>query len=73
MRALPDRVVIKTAFTTAAQSFLAGGPVRAGLEDSMHPEKSVLAPSNTAMAAKVRGSVEALGGQVASPAEACAA
>ncbi len=60
----------KAAFTMAAQSFLAGGHVRVGLEDSVYLEKGVLAPSNAAMVAKARGIVEALGGQVASPAEA---
>lgn len=60
----------KAAFTMAAQSFLAGGHVRVGLEDSVYLEKGVLAPSNAAMVAKVRGIVEALGGQAASPAEA---
>ena len=60
----------RAAFTMAAQSFLAGGHVRVGLEDSVYLEKGVLAPSNAAMVAKVRGIVEALGGQVATPAEA---
>ncbi len=60
----------KAAFTMAAQSFLAGGHVRVGLEDSVYLDRGVLAPSNAAMVAKVRGIVEALGGRIASPAEA---
>ncbi len=57
-------------FTTAAQSYLAGGNVRVGIEDAVYISKGVLAPSNAALVVKVRGIVEALGGQIASAAEA---
>jgi uncharacterized protein (DUF849 family) len=57
-------------FTAAAQSFLAGGHVRVGLEDGVYLSRGELAPSNAAMVAKVRRMVEDLGGQIATPAEA---
>jgi uncharacterized protein (DUF849 family) len=52
-------------FPMVAQSYLAGGHVRVGLEDAVFLEKGVLAPSNAAMVAKARGIVESLGGQIA--------
>jgi len=58
------------AFTTATQSYLAGGHVRAGIEDSVYLSRGVLAPSNAAMVAKIRGIVEALGAEIASAAQA---
>lgn len=58
------------AFTTAAQSVLAGGHVRVGLEDGVYLSHSVLAPSNAALVAKARRVVEDLGGAVATPGEA---
>jgi uncharacterized protein (DUF849 family) len=57
-------------FTAAAQSFLAGGNVRVGLEDGIYLTRGQLAPSNAAMVVKVRRMIEDLGGEVASPAEA---
>jgi uncharacterized protein (DUF849 family) len=57
-------------FTTAAQSYLAGGHVRVGLEDSVYLSKGVLAPTNAAMIEKIRRIVEDLGGQIANPLEA---
>jgi uncharacterized protein (DUF849 family) len=57
-------------FTTAAQSYLAGGHVRVGIEDSVYLSRGVLAPSNAAMVVKVRAIVEALGAQIATAAEA---
>jgi uncharacterized protein (DUF849 family) len=57
-------------FGTAAQSYLAGGHVRVGIEDGVYLSRGVLAPSNAAMVAKIRGIVEALGAEVASVAEA---
>jgi uncharacterized protein (DUF849 family) len=58
------------AFTTATQSYLAGGHVRVGIEDSVYLSRGVLAPSNAAMVAKIRGIVEALGAEIASAAQA---
>jgi uncharacterized protein (DUF849 family) len=52
-------------FPMVAQSYLAGGHVRVGLEDAIFLEKGVLAPSNAAMVEKARGIVESLGGQIA--------
>ncbi len=57
-------------FTTAAQSYLAGGHVRVGIEDGVHISRGVLAPSNAAMVAKVRAIVEALGAEIASATQA---
>lgn len=55
----------RMAFPMVAQSYLAGGHVRVGLEDAIYLERGVLAPSNAAMVEKARGIVEALGGQIA--------
>lgn len=60
----------KAAFTAVAQSYLAGGHVRVGLEDAVYLSKGELAPSNAAMVEKARRIVEDLGGQIASPREA---
>ncbi len=60
----------RAAFHMAALSYLAGGHVRVGLEDSVYLGKGVLAPSNAAMVEKVRGILEALGAQIATPAQA---
>ncbi|MBR1123171.1 3-keto-5-aminohexanoate cleavage protein [Bradyrhizobium lablabi] len=60
----------KVAFTAVAQSYLAGGHVRVGLEDAVYLSKGELAPSNAAMVEKARRIVEDLGGQIASPREA---
>ena len=58
------------AFTSVAQSYLAGGHVRVGLEDSVYLSKGVLAESNAVLVAKARRIVEDLGGQIASAREA---
>ena len=58
------------AFTTVAQSYLAGGHVRVGLEDATTLSRGVLAPSNAAMVQKAGRIVEDLGGEIVSPAEA---
>jgi uncharacterized protein (DUF849 family) len=60
----------KAAFTAVAQSYLAGGHVRVGLEDSVYLSRGQLAPSNAAMVEKARRIVEDLGGQIATPREA---
>jgi uncharacterized protein (DUF849 family) len=57
-------------FPMVAQSVLAGGHVRVGLEDAVFLDRDVLAPSNAAMVEKARRIVEALGARVASPARA---
>ncbi len=58
------------AFPAVAQSYLAGGHVRVGLEDSVMIDKGRLAPSNAAMVEKARRILEDLGGQIATPLEA---
>lgn len=60
----------KAAFTTVAQSYLAGGHVRVGLEDSLYISRGRLATSNAEMVAKARRIVEDLGGAIATIAEA---
>lgn len=60
----------RAAFPMVAMSYLAGGHVRVGLEDSVYLDRGVLAPSNAALVVKARGIVEALGGAIATPAEA---
>jgi uncharacterized protein (DUF849 family) len=60
----------KAAFTAVAQSYLAGGHVRVGIEDAVYLARGELAPSNAAMVEKARRIVEDLGGQIATPREA---
>ncbi|AUC95523.1 NADPH:quinone reductase [Bradyrhizobium sp. SK17] len=60
----------KAAFTTVAQSYLAGGHVRVGLEDSAYLARGQLATSNAEMVAKARRIVEDLGGAIATIADA---
>lgn len=60
----------RTAFTAVAQSYLAGGHVRVGLEDAVYLSRGELAPSNAAMVTKARRIVEDLGGQIVGPSEA---
>ncbi|MBH5397188.1 3-keto-5-aminohexanoate cleavage protein [Bradyrhizobium sp. CNPSo 4010] len=60
----------KAAFTTVAQSYLAGGHVRVGLEDSVYLSRGRLARSNAEMVTKARRIVEDLGGAIATVAEA---
>lgn len=55
----------RMAFPMVAQSYLAGGHVRVGMEDAIYLSKDVLARSNAEMVAKARDIVEALGGQIA--------
>jgi uncharacterized protein (DUF849 family) len=55
----------KAAFTTVAQSYLAGGHVRVGLEDAVYLSRGQLATSNAEMVAKARRIVEDLGGAIA--------
>ena len=57
-------------FPMVAQSVLAGGHVRVGLEDAVFLDRGVLAPSNAAMVERARRIVEDLGARVATPARA---
>jgi uncharacterized protein (DUF849 family) len=58
------------AFTMLAQAYILGGHCRIGMEDTVHLAKGTPAPSNAALVEKAVGIVRALGGQVASVAEA---
>jgi uncharacterized protein (DUF849 family) len=60
----------KAAFTSVAQSYLAGGHVRVGLEDSVYLARGKLAASNAEMVGKARRIVEDLGGEIATIADA---
>lgn len=60
----------RSAFQMVAQSYLAGGHVRVGLEDAVYIERGVLAPSNAALVEKARRIAEDLGAQIANPSEA---
>jgi uncharacterized protein (DUF849 family) len=57
-------------FPIVAQSWLAGGHVRVGLEDNIYISKGVLAPSNAALVAHAREIVLSMGGEIATAAEA---
>jgi uncharacterized protein (DUF849 family) len=59
----------KASFTSVAQSYLAGGHVRVGLEDSVYLSRGQLAKSNAEMVAKAQRIVEDLGGAIANPRE----
>lgn len=61
------------AFPAVAQSFLLGGHVRIGLEDTIFLERGRLAKSNAELVQKARRIVEDLGGRLATSAEARAA
>ncbi|MBS0247583.1 MAG: 3-keto-5-aminohexanoate cleavage protein [Proteobacteria bacterium] len=56
----------RMAFPMVAQSFLAGGCVRVGLEDAVYLSAGQLAPSNAEMVVKAKRIVEDLGGVIAS-------
>jgi uncharacterized protein (DUF849 family) len=55
----------KAAFASVAQSYLAGGHVRVGLEDAVYLSRGQLAQSNAEMVSKARSIVEDLGGKIA--------
>jgi uncharacterized protein (DUF849 family) len=57
----------RSCFPMVAQSYLAGGHVRTGIEDGVYLSKGVLAASNAVMVEKARRIIEDLGGQVALP------
>jgi uncharacterized protein (DUF849 family) len=58
------------AFTMLAQAYILGGHCRIGMEDTVHLAKGTPAPSNAALVEKAVGIVRALGGQIATVAEA---
>lgn len=58
------------AFQAVAQSFLLGGNVRIGLEDTIYIDKGRLAASNAELVRKARRIVEDLGGRLAGSQEA---
>jgi uncharacterized protein (DUF849 family) len=60
----------RSTFPMVAQSVLAGGHARTGLEDAVYLDRGVLAETNAAMIAKARRIIESLGSQVMSAAEA---
>jgi uncharacterized protein (DUF849 family) len=57
-------------FPMVAVACAAGGHVRVGLEDNLYLDRGVLAPSNTALVERAARIVQALGGTLATPAEA---
>lgn len=57
-------------FPMVAQTVIAGGHVRVGLEDNLYVARGELAPSNAALVAKAVKITELLGESIASPAEA---
>jgi uncharacterized protein (DUF849 family) len=60
----------RSEFPMVAQTWLAGGHVRVGLEDNIYLSKGVLAKSNAELVTKARRILEDLGASIASPAEA---
>lgn len=60
----------RQAFQAVAQSFLLGGNVRVGLEDTVYLDKGRLAKSNAELVNKARRIVEDLGGRLATSAQA---
>jgi uncharacterized protein (DUF849 family) len=57
-------------FPMVAQSYLAGGHVRVGLEDGVYLKRGELARTNADLVAKARRIVEDLGGEIMGPVEA---
>lgn len=62
--------VSAAAIPMIAQSWLLGGQVRVGLEDTLYLDRGVLAPSNAALVERAARVISALGGELASPSEA---
>jgi uncharacterized protein (DUF849 family) len=58
------------AFSTVAQSYLAGGHARVGIEDSVYLSKGILAETNASMVEKARRILEDLGARIMNPSEA---
>jgi uncharacterized protein (DUF849 family) len=57
-------------FPIVAQSWLAGGHVRVGLEDNIYISRGVLAESNAQLVARARDIVLAMGGEIATASQA---
>lgn len=55
----------RSMFTMVAQSYLAGGHVRVGLEDGVYLERGVLAQTNAQMVEKARRLLQDLGAKIA--------
>ena len=53
-----------------AQSYIAGGHVRVGLEDNLYIAKGRLADSNAQLVERAASVIESLGGEIATPADA---
>jgi uncharacterized protein (DUF849 family) len=60
----------RSAFPMVAQSYILGGHVRIGMEDTLHIAKGRLTSGNAELVAKARHIVEQLGGELASADEA---
>ena len=60
----------RAGFPMAVQSWLLGGHIRIGLEDSLQLRKGVLAPSNAAMVAQIRDILKQFGTEPANVAQA---
>ncbi len=60
----------RACFPMAVQSWLLGGHVRVGMEDTVHLSKGVLTPSNAALVAHARDILKQLGAEPATFAEA---
>jgi uncharacterized protein (DUF849 family) len=58
------------AFPMVAQSYLAGGHARIGIEDTVYLAKGVLAETNASMVERARRILEDLGAQIMTPIEA---
>lgn len=62
--------ISRAEFPMVAQAVILGGHVRVGLEDNLYLSRGVLAPGNAPLVERAKLIVEALGGEVATPAEA---
>lgn len=60
----------RTEFPIVAQSVIAGGHVRVGLEDNLYMSQGELAPSNAALVARAARIIREIGEEVATPGEA---
>ena len=60
----------RSAFPAVALSYLSGGHIRVGLEDSVYLDRGVLASSNAVLVEKARRIVEDLGGAIMTAGEA---
>jgi uncharacterized protein (DUF849 family) len=60
----------RAAFAMVAQSWILGGNVRIGMEDTVHIAKGKLTAGNAELVEKARWIVESMGGELASADEA---